>query len=211
MRPQLILLGAPGSGKGTQAAALVKHFGYNHVSTGDLLRKEIAEGSDLGLRVQSIMDAGNLVDDSTVLELLSKNCDVLTRSYIFDGFPRNIEQARLLDQVVLKDTPVLAVLFDLDLEVIVERIVNRRMAPKSGEIYNLISRPPKQEGLCDVSGEPLIQRKDDNEETVRNRLKVYEDAINPVLEYYREKGVLRSIDASQSSEKVLEELRTILG
>lgn len=211
MKPQLILLGAPGSGKGTQAAALVKHFGYNHVSTGDLLRKEIAEESELGKRVQSIMDAGNLVDDQTVLELLSKNCDVFNSSYIFDGFPRNLEQAQLLDKVVLKETASLAILFDLDLEVIVERIVNRRVAPKSGEIYNLISRPPKKEGVCDVSGEPLIQRKDDNEETVRNRLKVYEEAINPVLNYYESKGILRKIDASLASHQVLEQLRVVVG
>lgn len=210
MVPQLILLGAPGSGKGTQAARLVKELRYSHVSTGDLLRKEISEGSDLGKRVQAIMDAGNLVDDQTVLELLSKNCKVDDFSYIFDGFPRNIEQAQMLDKVVLGSANSLAILFDLDLEIIVERITNRRVAPKSGEIYNLISRPPKVAGICDISGEALIQRKDDNEETVRNRLNVYKNAIDPVLSYYEEKGILRRINASESSEKVWSQLKEIL-
>lgn len=208
--PQLILLGAPGSGKGTQAAQLVKAFGYSHISTGDLLRKEIQEGSELGKRVQSIMDAGNLVDDQTVLELLNKNCSLDTTSYIFDGFPRNLEQAKALDEVVLKSYPSLAILFDLDLEVIVERVTNRRVAPKSGEIYNLLTRPPKVEGVCDVSGEALIQRKDDNEATVRNRLKVYQDAIGPVLSYYEGKGNLRRVDASRSPAEIQAQLKMIL-
>jgi adenylate kinase len=211
MAPQLILLGAPGSGKGTQAARLVKDFNYSHVSTGDLLRKEIHEGSELGKRVQAIMDAGNLVDDQTVLELLSKNCQVNEMSYIFDGFPRNYEQAQMLDEVVLGKVKSMAILFDLDLEVIVERITNRRVATKSGEIYNLISRPPRVAGVCDVSGEALIQRKDDNEETVRNRLDVYKKAIDPVLSYYEKKGILKRVDASLSSDQVWEQLKRILG
>jgi adenylate kinase len=210
MAPQLILLGAPGSGKGTQASRLVKELSYSHVSTGDLLRKEISEGSELGKRVQAIMDAGNLVDDQTVLELLNKNCHVDKFSYIFDGFPRNIEQAQMLDKVVLGQVNSMAILFDLDLEVIVERVTNRRVAPKSGEIYNLITRPPRKAGFCDVSGEELIQRKDDNEETVRNRLNVYKSAIEPVLSHYEAKGVLRRIDASRPSEEVWAQLKKIL-
>ncbi len=210
MKPQLILLGAPGSGKGTQAASLVKNFHYEHISTGDLLRKEISEGSDLGKRVQAIMDAGNLVDDNTVLELLSKNCSLEKTSYIFDGFPRNLEQAKALDEVVLKGVSSMAIYFDIDFEVIVERIVNRRTAPKSGEIYNLLTRPPKVAGICDVSGEELIQRKDDNEETVRNRLRVFKEAIDPVLNYYQSKGVLKRVNAAAPQVKVLEDLTKIL-
>lgn len=209
-RPQIILLGAPGSGKGTQAAQLVEKLGYNHISTGDLLRKEISEGSELGLKVKSIMDKGDLVDDQTVLELLKKNCDLGQNSYIFDGFPRNLEQAQLLDQVVLKDVSKKAIYFDIDLEVLVERVVNRRLAPKSGEIYNLKTKPPKVPGKCDVSGEDLIQRKDDNEQTVRNRLNVFKSTIDPVLEYYEKNESLVRIDASLPSGEVMDQLLTVI-
>lgn len=210
MKPQLILLGAPGSGKGTQASKLVENFGYAHISTGDLLRTEIQKGSDLGKRVQSIMDAGNLVDDATVLELLKVNCNLDEKSYIFDGFPRNIEQAKSLDEVVLTNRHALALYFDIDLEIIVERVTNRRVAPKSGEIYNLITRPPRVEGKCDVSGEDLVFRKDDNEQTVRNRLNVFKETITPVLDYYSSKGILKTVDATQSTENVLSQLKKFI-
>jgi adenylate kinase len=202
MRPQLILLGAPGTGKGTQAKRIVEEFGYNHISTGDLLRGEIAKGSELGQKVKGILDRGDLVNDQVVLELLNANCDITGTAYIFDGFPRNIEQSELLESEVLKGATSKALYFDIDLEVLVERISNRRIAPKSGEIYNLISRPPKVPGKCDVSGEDLIHRKDDNEETVRNRLDVFKNTIAPILDYYEGLGVLVRIDASQTAETI---------
>lgn len=210
MKQQLILLGAPGSGKGTQAARLVEKFGFNHISTGDLLRGEIAKESELGKRVKAVIDAGDLVNDQLVLELLKANTDLTGSAYIFDGFPRNIDQAKLLDSEVLVDAPSLAIYFDIDLEILIERIVNRRVAPKSGEIYNLITRPPKTEGKCDVSGEDLVHRKDDNEDTVRNRMEVFKNTINPVLEYYETKGNLRRIDATKSSDEVLAQLSDIV-
>jgi adenylate kinase len=206
MKPQLILLGAPGSGKGTQAQKIVSEFGFNHISTGDLLRNEIAKASELGNRVKSIMDSGNLVDDSTVLELLNANCDLTGSAYIFDGFPRNLEQAKSLDSEVLNGVKSIAIYFDIDLEILVERITNRRMAPKSGEIYNLVTRPPQKEGVCDVSGEALVQRKDDNEDTVRNRLGVFKSTIDPVLDYYESKGILVRVDASKSAEEVFSQV-----
>lgn len=209
-RPQLILLGAPGSGKGTQAQKLVANMGYKHISTGDLLRSEIAKGSDLGKRVKQIMDEGKLVDDQTVLELLKVNCDLEGNSYIFDGFPRNIDQARALDEVVLQGANTKAVYFDIDLEILVARITNRRLAPKSGEIYNLLTKPPKVPGKCDVSGEDLIQRPDDNEETVRNRLGIFKETIEPILAFYESQGVLARINADQSSEAVYAELERAL-
>lgn len=209
-RPQLILLGAPGSGKGTQAQKLVAKMGYKHISTGDLLRSEIAKGSDLGKRVKQIMDEGKLVDDRTVLELLKVNCDLEGNSYIFDGFPRNIDQARALDEVVLQGANTKAVYFDIDLEILVARITNRRLAPKSGEIYNLLTKPPKVPGKCDVSGEDLIQRPDDNEETVRNRLGIFKETIEPILAFYESQGVLARINADQPSEAVYAELERVL-
>lgn len=209
-RPQLILLGAPGSGKGTQAQKLVANMGYKHISTGDLLRSEIAKGSDLGKRVKQIMDEGKLVDDQTVLELLKVNCDLEGNSYIFDGFPRNIDQARALEEVVLQGANTKAVYFDIDLEVLVARITNRRLAPKSGEIYNLLTKPPKVPGKCDVSGEDLIQRPDDNEQTVRNRLGIFKETIEPILAFYETQGVLARVNADQPSEAVYAELERVL-
>jgi len=210
MKPNLILLGAPGSGKGTQASRLVTQYGYKHISTGDLLRAEIAKASSLGLKVKSIMDAGNLVDDGIVLELLKANCDLAQSSYIFDGFPRNLEQAKELDAKVLNGCNCVALYFDIDLEILVQRLINRRVAPKSGQIYNLLTKPPKVEGVCDVSGEPLIHRKDDNEDTVRNRLDVFKASIFPVLDFYESKGVLRRINASQEESFVTREIDDIL-
>ncbi len=210
MKSQLILLGAPGSGKGTQAASLVEKFGYKHVSTGDLLRAEISKTSDLGRKVKAVMDSGDLVDDELVLELLKANTDLTNESYIFDGFPRNIKQAKALDDQVLCDAVSIAVYFDIDLNILVERIINRRVAESSGQIYNLITRPPKVEGKCDVSGEDLVHRKDDNEDTVRNRMDIFKSTITPVLDYYEAAGKLKKIDASKSSDEIMEQLTAIL-
>jgi len=208
MGTQLILLGAPGSGKGTQAARLVSEMGYNHISTGDLLRNEIAKGSDLGQKVQGIMTRGELVDDATVLELLNANCDLSSGSYIFDGFPRNIDQAKSLDEVVIKDANHTALYFDIDLDVLAQRLVNRRTCGDCGEIYNLISKAPKTEGVCDkCQGTNLNQRKDDNEESVKTRLGVFKSTIEPVLEYYESKGALKRVNASAPSEEVFKEVK----
>jgi adenylate kinase len=206
VRPQLILLGAPGSGKGTQAKSLVDEFGHSHISTGDLLRGEIAKGSELGNRVKAILAAGDLVDDNTVLELLKANCDLSNNAYIFDGFPRNIEQAKALDEVVLQGVSSRAIYFDMDLEALVLRIVNRRTAPKSGRIYNLLTNPSKVEGKCDESGEDLVHRKDDNEDTVRNRMDIFKSSIDPVLAHYEGQGILRRIDASKGLVEVFGQL-----
>jgi len=207
MKPQLILLGAPGSGKGTQAARLVSELGYEHISTGDLLRKEIKSGSELGQKVQGIMDAGKLVDDHTVLELLNANCDLEGSQYIFDGFPRNHEQSKLLDSEVLKDAKSRAVYFDIDLDMLAARLVNRRTCSGCGEIYNLLSRPPKVENVCDKCGGELAQRKDDNEETVKTRLQVFKETVEPILSYYEDQGRLGRIDASKAPDSVFESLK----
>lgn len=208
MSSQVILLGAPGSGKGTQAARLVSDLGFSHISTGDLLRSEIAKGSDLGERVKGIMARGELVDDNTVLELLNTNCDLSKASYIFDGFPRNIDQAKLLDDVVIKQANHTALYFEIDLDVLAQRLVNRRTCGDCGEIYNLLSKAPKTEGVCDkCQGTNLNQRKDDNEESVKTRLGVFRSTIEPVLEYYEGKGALKRINASASSDEVFEQVK----
>lgn len=208
---QLILLGAPGSGKGTQAARLVAENAFNHISTGDLLRAEVKSESELGLRVKAIMDSGNLVDDDTVLELLKKNCDLKSSSYIFDGFPRNEAQAKALDEKVLADTPSMAVYFDIDLDVLEQRIVNRRVCKGCGEIYNLLFKKPSVEGVCDKCGSTDLElRKDDNPETVKNRLKVYKESTEPVLKYYQDLNRLSRVNAAADSEEVFKELLNVI-
>ncbi len=208
--PNLILLGAPGSGKGTQGKNLVGEFSYNHVSTGDLLRAEIKKGSDLGKKLKSIIDAGKLVDDNTVLELLKANCDLENGAYIFDGFPRNREQAQMLDSELIKSQKSLAVYFEMDQEELVKRIVNRRVAPKSGQIYNLISRPPRIAGKCDESGEDLVHRTDDKEEVVRERLKVFNENNTSLLDFYSKDKRLVKINADQDLSQVWSQLKNVI-
>lgn len=210
MKSQLILLGAPGSGKGTQASKLVSELGYGHLSTGDLLRKEINSDSELGKRVQGIMNEGKLVDDMTVLELLNANCDLENNAYIFDGFPRNGEQAKLLDEHVLKGAKAKAIYFEIDLNELADRLVNRRTCSGCGEIYNLKTKAPQKEGICDKCGGELKQRKDDNAETVKTRLGVFEETIGPVLDYYEETGRLVRLDASQGSDQVFKSLKELV-
>ncbi|AYF45875.1 MULTISPECIES: adenylate kinase [Halobacteriovorax] len=210
MSPQLILIGAPGSGKGTQAKKIVNELGYNHVSTGDLLRAEVAKGSELGTKIKEVMDSGELVSDELVLDLLKANCAVDKSTYIFDGYPRNLVQAKDLDSALLGGVKSLAVYFEVNIDTLVERIVNRRVAPKSGEIYNLKTKPPKVDGKCDVSGEDLVHRKDDNEETVRTRMKVFTDNIEPVLEYYESQGRLVKVDATKDLDAIFEDIKKVV-
>jgi adenylate kinase len=210
MKKQLILLGAPGSGKGTQAALIVEKYGYGHISTGDLLRKEIASKSELGSRVKSIMDLGNLVDDATVLELLKSSCDVNNKAYIFDGYPRNIEQAKALEENLLKGIDQQAIYFDVDLDLLVKRIVNRRSCVKCGEIYNLLNSSPKQDGICDSCGGELRHRDDDREDVVKNRIDVFKNTVIPVRDYYNKAGVLKVVDAGKGVEEIFSEISELL-
>lgn len=200
----LIFLGAPGSGKGTQSAIL-KGDGYSHVSTGDLLRSEIASGSELGQKVKSVMDAGQLVSDELVVELLKANLDLANKKYIFDGYPRNIAQAKTLN-AILDGNEFLAVYFKLDTDMLVERITNRRTTKDGKHIYNLKTNPPKVAGKCDVTGEDLIQRADDTEQVVRNRMKVFEDNMKEVVSLYSNLGVLVEVNADQDVENVTRDL-----
>jgi len=210
MMKQLILLGAPGSGKGTQAAKIVEDFGYKHVSTGDLLRKEIASGSELGKRVKAIMDSGNLVDDVTVLELLKNNCNVHKNAYIFDGYPRNIDQAKELESKILKGVSQQVIYFDVDLEKLVERIVNRRSCKSCGEIYNVINNPSRTVDVCDRCGGQLLQRDDDKESVVKNRIEVFKNTIFPVRDYYNRAGLLKIVDAGKGVAEIFTEISDLL-
>lgn len=205
MKKNLIFLGAPGSGKGTQSAKLVEGLSYGHVSTGNLLREEIAKQTDLGNKVKEVMESGSLVSDELVVELLKANLDLVSKSYIFDGYPRNIEQAKTLTSL-LEGHEFLAIYFALDTDVLVERLVNRRVTKDGKYIYNLLTNPPKESGVCDITGETLIQRDDDKEEVVRHRMTVFEETINPVLDYYRNLGKLIEVNANNSLDEVYKEL-----
>ena len=191
---KLVLIGGPGAGKGTQAKKLSKHFDIAHISTGDLLREQMKLGTELGKKVSEIMNAGGLVSDDIVSAMLAEriNADDCKKGYILDGYPRNVSQAEGLEAITGKLDKVLC--FNVDDEVIVDRMTGRRGCPKCGQMFHIKYNPPKKDGICDACGEALVQRKDDNAETVRNRLKVYHETTAPVIDYYNNKGILAEID-----------------
>jgi adenylate kinase len=206
----LVLIGLPGSGKGTQAAKLIDQDGFSHVSTGNLLREEVAKESDLGKEIKAVMDSGNLVSDDLVIKLLKANIDVNSNNYIFDGFPRTGAQAETLNAEILNGQKYHAVFFELDPQVVIERLSSRWMTKDGKYIYNLLSNPPKVEGKCDVTGEELIQRKDDKKEVVENRIKVFFETIDPILKFYEERGNLVRLDASKDLEEVYKGIKNLL-
>lgn len=196
---RIVLLGAPGSGKGTQAKLLVEKYKIPQISTGDLLRAAVAAGSELGKKAKAAMDAGQLVSDEIVLGMIQER---LSRpdakaGFILDGFPRNIPQAQALDSMLARlGQPLqLALLVDVDQEVLMKRLTGRRTCSNAacGAIYNVYFSPPKTANKCDKCGSPLTHRSDDNEATVRNRLSVYEQQTAPLVAYYKAQNKLRSV------------------
>lgn len=187
---KLVLIGCPGAGKGTQAKMLSAKYGIAHISTGDLLREQISKGTELGKKVSEIINAGGLVSDKIVSAMLSERikADDCKKGYILDGYPRNVSQAEGLENIVGSLDKVIC--YEVADDVIVDRMSGRRSCPKCGRMYHISYNPPKTEGICDVCGDKLIQRKDDNEETVINRLNVYHKSTAPVIEYYDKKGIL---------------------
>ena len=206
----ILLMGPPGAGKGTQAAELVKSFDIPHISTGDMFRAAVKEGTELGKQAKACMDAGKLVPDSVTIgivrERLSK--DDCKKGFILDGFPRTVEQADALTEI-LKDlgltlTRVLNI--NVPAEDLIERAVGRRICKKCGATYHTKFNPPKKEGICDVCGSELFQRADDTAETMKNRLSVYEASTKPLIDYYKAAGVYTEVDGRQSIEKVTQDL-----
>ncbi|MGD0249516.1 MAG: adenylate kinase [Thermoplasmata archaeon] len=207
---RVVFLGPPGAGKGTQAVRLARELGIPHLATGDLLRGAVAARTPLGLEAEGYMRAGQLVPDELVLKILG---DRLSRpdakdGFILDGFPRNLAQAGTLERM----TPLDAVLsFEIDLEELVRRLSNRRTCPKCQSVYNLTSEAPKLAGRCDRDGTELVQRPDDRPEVVKTRFQVYADQTAPLLEHYRRQGLLRTVDATGSTDEVALRVRAAAG
>ncbi len=207
----IILVGPPGSGKGTQAEELEAQYGFKHISTGDLLRKAVKEGTPVGKLAEKYMREGTLVPDDVIIELVK---DALndTNRFVLDGFPRNIHQAKMLDELLRKigGNIMYVLLMDVSDDEIVKRLLARRVCPVCGRVYNLITSPPKNDNRCDVCGVELVKRSDDNEETIRNRLDVYRKETAPLIDYYRDRNILVKIDASKSPEEVFNTISRII-
>jgi adenylate kinase len=205
----LIFLGPPGAGKGTLAAQVHQAYRIPHISTGDLFREAINKQTDLGKRVKSILDAGDLVPDEVTVEMVRRRLqeDDTKNGYILDGFPRTIPQAESLEEFSRIDAVINLV---VDKETIIKRLSGRRIAKKSGRVYHIHYNPPKVPGKCDESGEELIQRDDDKPEAIENRLEVYRRQTEPLVEFYRNRKLLHDVDASPASEEVFRNLEPFL-
>lgn len=217
MRKQMIFLGPPACGKGTQTNLLAEYLGLPHVDTGSLLRAEIQSGSSNGIIAKSFIDKGNLVPVELVGSIIKDRLsqDDCKNGYILDGYPRSVEQADMLEQINkdingFDESDFRAIYFDLDQDVLISRIVNRRSCPVCGEIYNIKFKPPKIEGKCDKCGAELVQRKDDNEETAKARFETYFRETAPLIDYYKKRGVLKTINAEGSIDEVWEKLLKVV-
>ena len=210
-----VLLGAPGAGKGTQAQQLQENYGWPQVSTGDLLRKAVAEGTDLGFKAKAIIDAGNLVSDAIVLEIIKERLarDDAKSGFVLDGFPRNKVQARDLAAVLAGSKMQLdyAVLMHVDFEILMKRLTGRRICSKTGRLLNVYFSPQSELDKCRKNGGELIQRADDKEEAILNRLQVYERETAPLIEYYRTEGLLQIVQAEGPPGEVYARLLAALG
>jgi len=201
---RIVLLGAPGSGKGTQAKILQSLLGWTQISTGDLLRAAVKAETELGLKAKAAMDAGELVTDEIVLGLTREKISESKGGCILDGFPRNIAQAEALENMLEEmDSPLdEAVLLEIDFDVLLKRLTGRRTCKDCGQMFNVYFSAPKKEGVCDNCDGELMHRADDNEETIGNRLKVYQEQTAPLVDFYKSRNKLTSIDALGDLEDV---------
>ncbi|WP_394239234.1 adenylate kinase [Niallia oryzisoli] len=211
----LVLMGLPGAGKGTQAEKIVEKYGIPHISTGDMFRAAIKDGTELGLQAKSFMDKGNLVPDEVTIgivrERLSKaDCN---KGFLLDGFPRTVAQAEALENILsdLNKKIDFVINIDVDQEILMERLTGRRICKSCGATYHLVFNPPAQQDVCDKCGGDLYQRADDNEETVGNRLEVNLKQTKPLLDFYETKGYLRNINGQQDIRIVFADLDKLLG
>ncbi len=203
MFTRIVLIGPPGSGKGTQTERLCKEFGFAHISTGDLLREAVRTGTPLGIEAKRFMDAGDLVPDELVIELVKLKLDRCPEGFVLDGFPRTIEQAKTLQDICMIDV---AINLEVNEEDIVGRMINRRSCRKCGAVYNLRFKPPKNGDVCDKCGGELYQRSDDVEETVRARMKVYKERTFPLISFYDSRGILLNIEARGGIDEIYKKI-----
>ena len=212
---KIIMLGAPGAGKGTQAKKIAAKYGIPHISTGDIFRANIKNGTELGKKAKTYMDQGLLVPDELVVDLVVDRVsqDDCTKGYVLDGFPRTIPQAEALDKALEAKGQKMDYAIDVDVpdENIVKRMGGRRACVKCGATYHVVFAAPKTEGVCDTCGEDLVLRDDDKPETVQKRLEIYHDQTHPLIEYYEKKGVLHTVDGTQTMEDVFKNITDILG
>ena len=211
---KIVMLGAPGAGKGTQAIKIAEKYGLPHISTGDIFRYNIKNNTELGLKAKEYIDKGQLVPDeltvSILLDRVSK--DDCAKGYILDGYPRTIPQAEALKEALAKEGEKIDLALDVEApdNLIIKRMAGRRTCPNCSAIYHIETLKPKKEGICDLCGSELIQRKDDNEETVKNRLKIYHEMTEPLISYYKKENVLEEIDGTENLDKVFETVKEII-
>lgn len=212
---KIIMLGAPGAGKGTQAKMIAEKYGIPHISTGDIFRANIKKGTELGMEAKKYMDQGLLVPDELTVKILLDRVakDDCVNGYVLDGFPRTIPQAEVLEKALteLGDKIDYAIDVDVPDENIVKRMGGRRACLSCGATYHIEHVPPKAEGICDACGEGLVLRDDDKPETVQNRLNVYHEQTQPLIEFYDAKGALKTVDGTQDMKDVFESIVAILG
>jgi adenylate kinase len=202
---RIILLGAPGAGKGTQCKRVVARYGLKHLSSGDILRQQRAAGTELGRKAQSFMDSGALVPDEIIMEMMIDAIDKAPDAgFILDGFPRTVNQAIELDRLLADNNQDIDVILNLQIDdrVIEQRMAGRRSCPKCGAVYHIIDFKPKVDGVCDNDGAKLIQRPDDSPEVVANRLKTYYRQTKPMVDYYKDKVTVYDIDANKNADEV---------
>jgi adenylate kinase len=211
---KIILLGPPGAGKGTIAKVLTQYDGSVQISTGDILRRSVAAGTELGKQAEATMKAGDLVTDELIMGIMEQRLqeDDCKKGYLLDGFPRTIPQAEALKILLEKLGEKLDCALELDIarDIIVDRLTTRRTCTQCGEIYNIKSKPPKVDGICDICGSEIVQRDDETETAINNRLQVYSDQTAPLVDFYRQEGLLVSFQSSDSG-LILEALKSRLG
>ena len=212
---RIILLGPPGAGKGTQAAGIVEKYNIPHISTGDIFRKNIKEGTDLGKKAKEYMDQGLLVPDELTVGLVTDRItqDDCKNGFMLDGFPRNVSQAEQLDAFLKENNIELSnvINIEVDKSILVSRAVGRRICKSCGATYHVEFNAPKNEGICNVCQGELYQRADDNEETVSKRIQVYLDETKPLADYYAKEGILSNINGQQSIDEVFSDIVAALG
>ena len=210
----LILLGPPGAGKGTQAERLENDFHLPYIATGNMLRAAVEEGTELGTEAKKYMDEGDLVPDELIIGMILECVDEerCNDGFLLDGFPRNLEQAKSLNEALgkLDRTVTAALVIEVPDEAIVRRLSGRRTCKKEGHVYHVETNPPKHEGVCDIDGSKLVQRDDDKPETVEKRLRVYHENTEPLVDYYQEQGVLRRFDGTRNPTEVHDHLRATI-